>query len=386
VLGRRPRFDSDIKWLMKWRKSGIPRHLTVVDETDIQESDIPWMGLRNYWYPVMPVEHLIPKRQHRPTYCRLLGQDLALFYDADGRLSAVDAVCPHRGALLTIGWCDVYEPGTLTCRYHGWTFDATGKCVAALTDGPNSKIPNLVRIRSYPALMRYGAVWIYMGDGTPPPLEDSVPHLADVMRGRWPSVRILDWPVNYLTTLDNNADLIHPMTAHRTCARHCDAPDWDYPTVEELPCGGLGLGVEGAGPGPKGPRHNTSWEFHVPGYVLFRQLRGEKFAGSILFSVPIDIGNTRTVRLTSFGGSYLHALRDRLQNWWVVSRHGPRDNIYYCNEGPDAALLMSQGRLHRRDGERLSRSDKGVAAARRLIKAAYLRERSQLAAQDENRG
>ena len=165
------------------------------------------------------------------------------------------------------------------------------------------------------------------------------------------------------------------MTAHRTCARHCDSPEWDYPTIENLSCGGLGVGVEGAGPGPKGPRHNTKWDFHVPGYIVFRPLRGESFAGSILFPVPIDIGNTRMVRLTSFGGSYLHALRDRLANWWVVSRFGPRDNIYYCNEGSDAPLLISQGRIHRHERERLCRSDKGVVAVRRLMKSAYMKER-----------
>jgi phenylpropionate dioxygenase-like ring-hydroxylating dioxygenase large terminal subunit len=163
MIRRRKPLDSDIKWLMRWRKTGVPQHLTTVDDAGLQ-ADVPWTGLRNYWYPVMPVEALAPQREHRPTYCRLLGNDLALFFDASGALKAVDAVCPHRGALLTLGWCDVYAPGTLTCRYHGWTFDGSGKCVAALTDGPNSKVPSLVSIRSYPALKQYGAVWIYMGD------------------------------------------------------------------------------------------------------------------------------------------------------------------------------------------------------------------------------
>jgi phenylpropionate dioxygenase-like ring-hydroxylating dioxygenase large terminal subunit len=373
TLRRQKPLDSDIKRLMRWREN-VPPHLQVIDEAGLDE-DVPWRGLRNYWYPVMAVESLTPRAQRRATYCRLLGNDLALFYDAKGEITAVDAVCPHRRALLTLGWCDVVEPGTLTCRYHGWTFDSTGKCIASLTDGPDSSVSKFARIRSYPALKKYGAVWIYMGDGPTPKLEESLPHLAEVMRGEWPSIRLHDWPINYLSIIDNNADTIHPMTAHRTCKRHCDAPDWDYPTVEELPCGGLRFGIAGAGPGPKGPRHNTTWEFHVPGYIVFRPLRGEKFAGSIVFPVPVDIGNTRTVRLTSFGGSFLTAMRDRIANWWVVSRYGPRDNIYYCNEGSDAPILISQGRIYRRDGERLCRSDKGVTAARHLMKAAYLRER-----------
>ncbi len=219
-LRRRRYLDSDIKWLMRWRQTDLPSHLKVVENVELDDSEVPWTGLRNYWYPVMPAEAVTPRIQHRPTYCRLLGKDLALFHDAQGGITAVDAVCPHRGALLTLGWCDVYEPGTITCRYHGWTFDATGNCIASLTDGPASKVPSLIRTRAYPVLSRYGAVWIYMGDEPAPSLEDAIPHLSDVMRGRWPSVRILDWPVNYLAALDNNADLIHPMTAFGTCARH----------------------------------------------------------------------------------------------------------------------------------------------------------------------
>ena len=189
IPSKQTTLSSDIGLLMRWRKR-VPLHLQAINEEGLDDDDMPWRGLRNYWYPIMPLDWLAPKEKHRPTHCRLLGNDIALFHDAKGDLAAVDAVCPHRGALLTLGWCDVFRPGTLTCRYHGWTFDGTGKCVASLTDGPDSKIPNVARVRSYPVQKKYGAIWIYPGSQPAPALEESLPHLADVMRGKWPSVRI----------------------------------------------------------------------------------------------------------------------------------------------------------------------------------------------------
>jgi hypothetical protein len=62
--------------------------------------------------------------------------------------------------------------------YHGWTYDLrTGDLVAALTDSPDSPICGkaTVKIRVYPVEERAGLVWVYVGDGDPPPLEADIP-------------------------------------------------------------------------------------------------------------------------------------------------------------------------------------------------------------------
>jgi nitrite reductase (NADH) small subunit len=47
------------------------------------------------------------------------GRTVAVFND-DGRLLAIDAVCPHRGGPLDLG---LLSQGAVTCPLHGWSFD-----------------------------------------------------------------------------------------------------------------------------------------------------------------------------------------------------------------------------------------------------------------------
>jgi ferredoxin-nitrite reductase len=52
------------------------------------------------------------------------GRDIALFR-VDGQVVAIDGVCPHEGAPLAQG---TIEGSTVTCPWHGWTFDACTGC------------------------------------------------------------------------------------------------------------------------------------------------------------------------------------------------------------------------------------------------------------------
>ena len=78
-------------------------------------------GLTEYWYPVLPSRQL--GRRFRSV--RLLGRDVVLIRDG-GRIFALDDRCPHRHVPLSLGRKEF--PGTVSCAYHGWTFDlATGR-------------------------------------------------------------------------------------------------------------------------------------------------------------------------------------------------------------------------------------------------------------------
>jgi phenylpropionate dioxygenase-like ring-hydroxylating dioxygenase large terminal subunit len=77
---------------------------------------------------------------------------------------------------LSDGKC--WTEGTLTCPYHGWTYRLSdGELIAALTDGPESAVVGKKGkgVRSYPVEERNGVVYVYMGDGNPPALEEDVP-------------------------------------------------------------------------------------------------------------------------------------------------------------------------------------------------------------------
>jgi phthalate 4,5-dioxygenase len=121
--------------------------------------------LRHYWQPAALTEELTPERPVKAV--RLLGQDLVLFRDEQGRYGLLDRDCPHRGADLAFGRV---EGGGLRCLFHGWQFDTAGKCLETPAEPEGSKLCTHVRQKSYPVQERNGILFAYLGDGEPPAL------------------------------------------------------------------------------------------------------------------------------------------------------------------------------------------------------------------------
>ncbi len=96
---------------------------------------LPETGLREYWYPAIAARK-VGKR--KPRELKLLDAELVLFRDREGEVAALQNACPHRGMPLALGDC--HFAGTVSCPYHGWTFDHTGECLAVLGEGPDSAI------------------------------------------------------------------------------------------------------------------------------------------------------------------------------------------------------------------------------------------------------
>jgi nitrite reductase/ring-hydroxylating ferredoxin subunit len=132
------------------------------------------LGFRNYWYPIFSSRE-ITERPRRLTLCG----DRIVLMRRKGNVYAIAESCPHRGTSLALYPEKTYPfkgSTTITCPYHGWTFDVTdGKCVAVVCEGPESRIPGTVKIRTYPVEERKGMVWIWMGDMKPVALEEDWP-------------------------------------------------------------------------------------------------------------------------------------------------------------------------------------------------------------------
>jgi phenylpropionate dioxygenase-like ring-hydroxylating dioxygenase large terminal subunit len=338
------------------------------------ESSIPFHGLREYWYPALPSKLL---RNNTPKPMTLLGDNLVFFRDEAGRASALVNQCAHRQAFLSRGQVGVWSEGTITCRYHGWTYDGSGKLVAALTEGPESSLCNHVRIRAYPTEEQDGLIWVYMGDEEPQPVYDSVPHAREVMAGPWKWFHQWDWPVNYLQAIDNNLDgLSHSSTLHATCQQFRHQKLWDEVGIEHLACDGLKYFLKGVSHEHHGPHHANYAEFHVPGYLHFEAVPPNWPDGAIFWTVPLNIGYTRTLTLTSFRGPLKRRLKARLQHNLMWHKRGLPNNIFDCNEGPDQSMLVTQGVVADRRHETLGRIDKAVVAGRKLMADAYAAERA----------
>jgi len=187
------------------------------------------LGFEHYWYPVMRSSQLKP---NKPVALTLFGEKI-MFYRDQGKVYALHDRCPHRGIKISIGKQEF--PGTFTCRYHGWTFDLkSGSVVAALTDGPDSKVCGHTGVRTYPVEERVGFVWIYNGTDTPPPVEDDIPSefLADnaVIESR-----ITERPGDWRHAAENGYDEGHGKYLHRdswwVTFRH--PPAWVHSDVEK---------------------------------------------------------------------------------------------------------------------------------------------------------
>lgn len=165
-------------------------------------------GLRDYWYPVMTSGTL----RKKIVPMQLFGKGVIFVRDR-GKIFALDDRCPHRGTPLRFGNRDF--PGTLTCAYHGWCFDLTsGNLAAALTEGPESPMVGKVSVQTYPVEEHFGLIWIYMGSGAPPPLNEDMPEeFLDPQMVH--CIRITEQEGNWRFAVENHFDESHANYLHR---------------------------------------------------------------------------------------------------------------------------------------------------------------------------
>jgi phenylpropionate dioxygenase-like ring-hydroxylating dioxygenase large terminal subunit len=163
---------------------------------------------RRYWQPALLSEELA-ERDGAPLRVRLLGEDLIAFRDTTGRVGLVEAFCPHRRAPLYYGR---NEECGLRCVYHGWKFDADGKCVDLPSEPEDSTLKDKVRLVAYPTAEKGGVVWAYLGP------RETMPPTPDYEWMRAPEthrhVSKTHEQCNYLQALEGGLDTTHSSFLH----------------------------------------------------------------------------------------------------------------------------------------------------------------------------
>ncbi|MGH7030615.1 MAG: Rieske 2Fe-2S domain-containing protein, partial [Stellaceae bacterium] len=114
--------------------------------------------MRQYWLPAAMSSEL--ERDGAPMRLMLLGERLIAFRASSGRVGVMDHRCPHRCASLFLGR---NEADGIRCVYHGWKFDAEGRCVDMPNAPPHHDYKDKVRAKAYKVAERNGLVWVYMG-------------------------------------------------------------------------------------------------------------------------------------------------------------------------------------------------------------------------------
>jgi vanillate O-demethylase monooxygenase subunit len=172
--------------------------------------------LRNSWYCAGWSSELTDK----PLGRRMLGDYLVLYRGQGGQIIASSGRCPHRFAPLDGG---VVVGDTIGCPYHGLRFGADGSCVHnPVGDG---FIPPQTRLRSYPAVERGGAIWVWMGE--PERADLGKLSASDILDDPALSVRTayLNIAANYQLVIDNLLDLSHAPFLHAATLASSSAED-----------------------------------------------------------------------------------------------------------------------------------------------------------------
>jgi phenylpropionate dioxygenase-like ring-hydroxylating dioxygenase large terminal subunit len=179
-------------------------------------ADIPHVGpgtptgewFRRYWLVVGTTRDLYDI----PQAVRVLGEDLVLFRDPEGKLGLLGRHCPHRGTSLEYG--DI-EGGGIRCPYHGWLFNVHGQCLEMPAEPKQSKFPDKVKQLSYPVREQGGLIFAYLGPDrdNPPPLPKYSPLIDRGGQRQIEPVRHCDY--NWFNFFENSADPAHLCILHR---------------------------------------------------------------------------------------------------------------------------------------------------------------------------
>ena len=158
--------------------------------------------MRRYWQPIAAVAQL----DERPTLAvRLMGEDLVLYRDTQGRYGLLDRHCAHRRADLSYG---TVEDCGLRCHYHGWLYDDAGRCLEQPFEEvarPEGRFKDKIRLTAYPVEAKGGLLWAYLGPA-PAPL---VPDWDLFHQPGYKQIVFSEIPCNWFQGQENSIDPIH---------------------------------------------------------------------------------------------------------------------------------------------------------------------------------
>lgn len=347
-----------------------------------------WAGkyLRRFWHPVALSGDLKPGRA-KPIH--VLGDAFTLYRGETGTAHAVDYACEHRCTKLSVG---TIEGDHIRCMYHGWMYDADGRCI----EQPSEPEPfaHKIRIRALPTQEYLGLIFCWFGTGTPPPLPTYAAFEQDGLLDNSTYVR----RCNYYQNLDNHGDSAHVPYTHRLSLHKSMAgrgQNHAMPAVsgEETP-----YGIASTASWPDG--RTRTIHLLMPNMNYFNvpsEMPGERgWVDHLAWRVPIDDGShySCTIELHHIGEESRRRYHDeQRRNEEALARLVPSTRVMLdlilagdaslddCADRPDIVALEDgvaqegQGRSVDRNAEHLGRSDATLILRRKV----HLRELRALA-------
>ena len=175
--------------------------------------------LRRYWHAVAATGELTAAKPKKRV--KILNEDLVLYRDKSGGYGLVAEKCSHRGVSLYYGFV---EPDGIRCAYHGWKYDACGKCIDQPFENPEAGFKDKIQHPAYPVEQLGGLLFAYLG-----PL-DKKPLLP-----KWDLLVRLDGKkqvdlaetlrCNWLQAMENSVDPTHTYFLHSHTLKLKGDPD-----------------------------------------------------------------------------------------------------------------------------------------------------------------
>ena len=324
--------------------------------------------LRRYWHPV----GLSEDAGTTPRAVKILGEELILFRDGQGRPGLVYPRCCHRGTTLYYG--KIEERG-IRCCYHGWLFDVEGHCLEMPCE-PHPAGPQCQRVRQpwYPVAERYGLVFAYLG----PPAKRPVLPRYECLEALQPdefveaddssigSGGIVIAPCNWLQHFENVVDPYHVPILHGAFSGPQFVEQMSaFPKVK-FEYGRQGVKATSVRPGPDGKRFRRVTEAVVPTLRVVPNPRVAQYGmvESIGWTLPIDDTHYRIYvagRVREKGELAKFKSRYNGKTWAELS---PEEHQRFPG---DTEAQVGQGAITFHSEEHLMSSDQGVSMLRILL-------------------
>jgi phenylpropionate dioxygenase-like ring-hydroxylating dioxygenase large terminal subunit len=157
------------------------------------------MFLKNAWYVAASSDEIT----RTPLRRILLDEPVVMYRKEDGTAVALEDRCCHRRAPLSKG---KVIGDRLQCGYHGFTFDATGACVAI---PGQERVPTGVAVRGYVLVERYDFLWIWMGEAAKADPATIPDFKENALPGWRPTRGLMEIACHYQFVVENLVDLSH---------------------------------------------------------------------------------------------------------------------------------------------------------------------------------
>ena len=159
------------------------------------------------WYFVARRQAILKARFIQKNW---MGKEIVAWCDGEGRVCVAESVCPHLGADLGPAAGGRVQDGRLVCPFHGFEYDATGRCVAT----PFAAAPKSADLRVFETREILGMVFAWWGSGGRPSQWRLPANPA--ARGDWTNLefRTIRFPGHPQETTENSVDLAHLRYVH----------------------------------------------------------------------------------------------------------------------------------------------------------------------------